>query len=118
MSIKYHANGLWIEKLSPSDYRIGLSEKGQDDLGEVMFVEISTEPGNLKAGEAIINAEGAKAVTELTIPFDVTVKEVHVEVEDEPDLLNSSDKEDNWLLLVTDIDDSLFNSLNTDPFAE
>ena len=118
MSIKYHSNGLWIEKLSPSDYRIGLSEKGQDDLGEVMFVEISTESGNLKAGEAIINAEGAKAVTELTIPFDVTVKEVHVEVEDEPDLLNSSDKEDNWLLLVTDIDDSLFNSLNTDPFAE
>jgi glycine cleavage system H protein len=48
----------------------------------------------------------------------VTVKEVHVEVEDEPDLLNSTDKEDNWLLLVTDIDDSVFNSLNTDPFAE
>lgn len=118
MTIKYHSNGLWIEKLSPADYRIGLSEKGQDDLGEVMFVEVSTEPGKLKTGEAILNAEGAKAVTELTIPFDLTVKEVHVEVEDEPDLLNSVNKEDNWLLLVTDIDESVFNSLNTDPFAE
>ena len=34
MTLKYHENGIWIEKINENDFRIGLSEKGQDDVGE------------------------------------------------------------------------------------
>ncbi|MGB7460202.1 MAG: glycine cleavage system protein H, partial [Carnobacterium jeotgali] len=37
--MRYSENGLWVLK-EGDNYRIGLSEKGQDDLGEVMFVEL------------------------------------------------------------------------------
>ena len=40
MSVKYHKSGLWVEKINERSYRIGLSEKGQDDVGEVMFAEV------------------------------------------------------------------------------
>ena len=36
---KYSENGLWI-KQDGSEYVIGLSPKGQDDLGDVSFVEL------------------------------------------------------------------------------
>lgn len=116
MTIKYHPNGLWFEKLNDGDYRVGLSEKGQDDVGEVMFVEVSAKEGPLKKGDAILNVEGAKAVTEFTIPFDVTVKTVHQEIEDAPELLNSSKKDENWLLVVTELDEKQFDSLMTEAF--
>lgn len=114
MTVKYHQNGIWIEKISEADYRIGLSEKGQDDVGEVMFAEVSENSGKLDAGDAIINVEGAKAVTELTIPFSATVKERHVELENEPDLLNKEDKDKNWILEVTDVDPSVWETLDTE----
>lgn len=118
MTIKYHPNGLWVEKVDETDYRVGLSEKGQDDVGEVMFAELSTKEGAMKKGDPILNVEGAKAVTEFTIPFDVTVKSVHQELEDEPELLNDSEKEENWILVVTDLAETDFNQLNTEAFLK
>lgn len=118
MTVKYHPNGLWFEKVSETDCRVGLSEKGQDDVGEVMFAELSAASGKLTKGEAILNVEGAKAVTELTVPFDVHVSTVHEEIEDSPELLNSTDKKDNWILEITGMSDEQFNSLKKEAFEE
>lgn len=118
MTIKYHSNGLWFNKLNETDYQVGLSEKGQDDVGEVMFVELSVKEGSLSKGDAILNVEGAKAVTELTIPFDVTIKSLHKEIEDEPELLNSTAKEENWILVVTDIDEIEIEQLKMEAFTQ
>lgn len=118
MTIKYHPNGLWFEKMNDAEYKVGLSEKGQDDVGEVMFIEVSAKEGALNKGDAILNVEGAKAVTEFTLPFNVTVKTVHQEIEEAPELLNSTDKEDNWILLVTDLKEEEFNLLATEAFID
>jgi glycine cleavage system H protein len=114
MTVKYHQNGIWIEKTNDTDYRIGISEKGQDDVGEVMFAEVSENNGNLNKGDAIINVEGAKAVTELTLPFAAKVIEKHTELEDEPDLLNKEDRDKNWILAVTDIAPGVWETLDTE----
>ena len=64
--IKYSEEGFWIEK-SDDTFTIGLSDKGQDDLGEVSFVDLPSE-GAVKKDEVLIGVEAAKAVTELTLP--------------------------------------------------
>ncbi|HAJ70101.1 MAG TPA: glycine cleavage system protein H [Alkalibacterium sp.] len=114
MTLKYHENGIWIEKINENDFRIGLSEKGQDDVGEVMFAEIIEHAGSLSKGDPIINVEGAKAVTEMTLPFSAAVKEKHKQVEDDPSLLNSEDKNDNWILVVNNVDPKVWNALDTE----
>ncbi|MFO8069698.1 MAG: glycine cleavage system protein H [Alkalibacterium sp.] len=114
MTVKYHDNGIWIEKMNDTDYRIGLSEKGQDDVGEVMFAEVLENDGNLEQGDAFLNVEGAKAVTEITMPFSVKVKETHKELEDEPDLLNKEDRDENWIITVTELDASVWESLDNE----
>ncbi|GAA0366712.1 glycine cleavage system protein GcvH [Alkalibacterium iburiense] len=112
MSVKYHNSGLWIEKINETSYRIGLSEKGQDDVGEVIFVELPEIKEEVETGSVLLNVEGEKAVTEITIPFRATITAVHEEVEDNPELLNKTDKESNWIVEVTDVDPSDWEALD------
>lgn len=113
MTVKYHQSGLWIEQTA-SMYRIGLSEKGQDDIGEVMFVELPEFEGELSEGDILLGVEGAKAVTEILSPLNGQIKSVHKNLVEEPELLNSEDKEDNWILELESNDSSIFDSLNDD----
>lgn len=107
--VKYSENGLWIKK-EGEVYILGLSEKGQDDIGEVAFVDLP-HTGALKAEEVLLGAEGAKAVTELTSPVGGEVVEVHTELEDKPELLNSTDPEDNWIVKLTNVDETVVEKL-------
>lgn len=118
MTIKYHPNGLWFEQTGECRYRVGLSEKGQDDVGEVMFAELSTAVGKLSKGEPIVNVEGAKAVTELTAPFDINIESIHEDIEDYPELLNSTEQSKNWLLDISGLTEEQFRSLKEDAFSK
>ena len=117
MTIKYTKSGLWIEKLENS-YRIGLSVKGQDDVGDVMYAELPDfeSEHHLNKDENLLSVEGAKAVTEIVSPLTGTVKEIHKEVEDNTELLNSTDRAENWLIELTDVQDYDVEALSDDPW--
>jgi len=117
MTVKYTKSGLWIEELE-NTYRIGLSEKGQDDVGDVMFVELPNYGDEIDIGANLLGVEGAKAVTEITSPVSGSVEKVHEALEDESELLNSEDRADNWIIELSDV--LGFNSaeLGEDPWFE
>lgn len=102
MTVKYTKSGLWIEKLD-NTYRVGLSEKGQDDVGDVMFVELPNYGDHINVGDDLIGVEGAKAVTEMIAPISGTVENAHKELEDETKLLNSTDRSENWIVELSDV---------------
>lgn len=104
MTIKYTESGLWIEELKDG-YRLGLSEKGQDDVGEVMFVELPEFKETLKKGDNLLSVEGAKAVTEILVPMSGSVKKIHKELEENTDRLNSTDRTKTWILELSDVSD-------------
>lgn len=107
--IKYSEEGFWIEK-SDDTFTIGLSDKGQDDLGEVSFVDLPSE-GAVKKDEVLIGVEAAKAVTELTLPVSGTIVAVNEALEDEPSILNSTKRDDTWIAKLTGVSQSEFESL-------
>ncbi len=115
MSVKFTKSGLWIEKLE-NTYRLGLSEKGQDDVGEVMFVDLPEFGEHLEKGANLIGVEGAKAVTEITSPVSGIVLNVHRELEDETTLLNSTDHNDNWIIEVTEVEGLELEELSDEPW--
>lgn len=109
--MKYSENGLWILK-EGDNYRIGLSEKGQDDLGEVMFVELPNTLDEVRKNDVLLGVEGAKAVTELLSPLTGVVVQFHTELTENPEKLNSTDKKDNWILEIKDIEPDTFEKLS------
>lgn len=106
---KYSENGLWIEK-NGENYRIGLSAKGQDDLGNISFVELLKQDV-LTKNDAFISVEAAKAVTELLSPISGTVVKWHELLEDEPEKLNENNIEDSWIVEVTTVPEVEWNAL-------
>jgi len=109
--MRYSENGLWVLK-EGENYRIGLSEKGQDDLGEVMFVELPNTLAEVKESDVLLGVEGAKAVTELLSPLTGVVVKFHTDLTDDPEKLNSTDKKDNWILEVKDVEPDAFEKLS------
>ncbi len=115
MAMKFTKSGLWIEQLDKG-YRLGLSEKGQDDVGEVMFVELPEFGERIEKGANLIGVEGAKAVTEITSPFSGTIVSVHKELEDETELLNATDTNSNWIIELADVEDLDEDELSDEPW--
>jgi len=113
VAVKYSETGLWIEK-NEDMYRIGLSEKGQDDIGEVMFVDLPEFSETVSKDEALLSIEGAKSVSEIISPLSGKIVKVHQEIEDTPDLLNSDERAVNWVIELTGVDEDQFNNLNDD----
>ncbi|AEB29149.1 putative aminomethyltransferase, family of glycine cleavage H protein [Carnobacterium sp. 17-4] len=111
--MKYSENGLWVLK-EGDNYRIGLSEKGQDDLGEVMFVELPSMLAEVRENDVLLGVEGAKAVTELLSPLTGVVVQFHAELTDNPEKLNSMDKNDNWILELKDVEPEAFEKLSAE----
>lgn len=114
MTYQYIESGLWIKEID-NGYRIGLSEKGQSDIGEIMYVELPEFGERMEKGDSLISVEGSKAVTELVVPMAGTVGRVHRELEDNPDLMNSLEPEDIWILELSDVTDLDKNEFTTDP---
>ncbi len=117
MNLKFHTNGLYIER-ADNIFTIGLSAKGQDDVGDVMFADLPKFKSKLAKGDTIIGVEGAKAVTDFTSPFDGKVVKVNEAVEDNPELLNSTNSSENWIVRLKDVDLELYNQLNDEPWPE
>ena len=107
--LKYSDDGFWVEK-KDDHYLIGLSDKGQDDLGEVSFIDLPSE-GPIKKDDVLIGVEAAKAVTELTAPITGTITEINEDLEEEPNQLNSENRQKTWILKMTDISDEDFLAL-------
>jgi len=78
--IKYSENGLWI-KQEDNRYTVGISPKGQDDIGDVSFVELFNQE-NLTTEDSFMSVEAAKAVTEFVSPLSGKVVAWHKELED------------------------------------
>lgn len=115
MTYKYIESGLWIKEIE-NGYRIGLSEKGQSDIGEVMYVELPEFGERMKKGDSLISVEGSKAVTELVVPMSGTVGRVHKELEDDPDLMNDSGSGEIWILELSDVTDFNEAEFTEDPW--
>lgn len=111
IKMKYSDNGFWVEQLDNGYYRIGLSEKGQDDLGDVAFLEFLTRE-ELSVEESFLSVEASKATTDLVAPLNARVVELHDRLEKEPELLNSTNKEETWIAIVSHVSPEAYHNLN------
>ncbi|MBS4761784.1 glycine cleavage system protein H [Carnobacteriaceae bacterium zg-ZUI252] len=108
--MKYSENGFWVEPINDDLYRIGLSDKGQDDLGDVAFFEFLASE-NVTTEDSLFSVEASKATTDLASPLNGRVVEWHHALEKQPELLNSTDKENTWVAILSHVERSEYDAL-------
>jgi len=79
---------------------IGITHYAQDQLGEVVFVELPEVGDTVEAGTEMGTLESVKAVSELLAPVSGEVVEINENLEDSPDLVNTSPFEEGWLVKI------------------
>ena len=79
---------------------IGISDYAQEQLGEIVFVELS-EPGTMvEKNEIFGTVESVKTASELYMPISGTITQVNTALEDAPEIVNTEPFTEGWLIKV------------------
>ena len=80
--------------------KIGITEFAQGELGDIVFVDISSEGETLDAEEVFGSVEAVKTVSELYMPVSGEILEVNAELENAPETVNSDPYGNGWMVRV------------------
>lgn len=90
----------WVEVLSDTKVRIGITHFAQEQLGDIVFVELPKAGSAIKANDSIGSVESVKTVSDIFSPISGTVTAVNDALETAPELVNSSSYGDGWMAEV------------------
>ena len=86
-NVKYTSEHEWI-RLEGEEAYVGITDYAQDQLGDIVFVDVTTEGETLEAGEVFGTIEVVKTVSDLFLPVGGEILEVTPELEEHPELVN------------------------------
>lgn len=109
-NLKYTKDHEWII-VDGDTATIGITDFAQSELGDIVFVEVDTEGENLDSEEVFGTVEAVKTVSDLFMPLKGKVIEFNKNLEDSPELINSSPYEDGWIIKSTVNDVSEIDNL-------
>lgn len=83
---------------------VGITDFAQSELGELVYVDISTVGSDLKAGAIFGTVEAVKTTSDLMLPVAGTILEVNPDLDTHPEYINQSPYESGWIvkMRVTD----------------
>jgi len=99
--LKYTKDHEWIKLVDGNTALIGITDFAQGELGDIVYVDITTVGKSLKAEEVFGTVEAVKTVSDLFLPVDATIEEVNSELEREPELVNSDPYGQGWMVKVS-----------------
>jgi len=98
--LRYTKDHEWI-KLDGNIATIGITDFAQHELGDIVYVDISTKGKALAAEEVFGTVEAVKTVSDLFLPAAGTITEVNPLLDAKPELVNSDPYGDGWMVKVT-----------------
>jgi glycine cleavage system H protein len=98
-NLKYSADHEWV-RVEGNEAYIGITDFAQQELGEIVYVDITTEGETLTKDEVFGSIEAVKTVSDLIMPVGGVVEEVNTQLEDAPELVNKEPYGNGWLIKV------------------
>ena len=108
--VRYAKDHEWA-RTEGEKIRIGIDDYAQDQLGDIVFVELPQIGDSFEQGQEFGSVESVKAVAELYMPVGGEVVSVNSELEDAPELVNTSPYDSGWMIEVKPADTGQMESL-------
>lgn len=109
-NVKYTSEHEWI-RLENDEAIIGITDYAQDQLGDIVFVDVTAEGETLEQGEVFGTIEVVKTVSDLFLPIDGKIVEVNPELEEHPELVNKDPYGEGWIIRIKPTDASQMDEL-------
>ncbi|MBY0476421.1 MAG: glycine cleavage system protein GcvH [Chitinophagaceae bacterium] len=99
-NLRYTKDHEWIS-MEGNVATIGITDFAQRELGDIVYVDISTVGKALNAEEVFGTVEAVKTVSDLFLPVAGTILEVNSALNDQPESVNSDPYGAGWMVKVT-----------------
>ncbi len=98
--LRYTEEHEWIETRDDGTVRLGITDYAQDQLGDVVFVELSDAGTDVDAGATLAEVESTKSVGEVYAPLAGVVESVNEQLVDQPELVNQDPYGEGWFVTL------------------
>jgi len=98
-NLKYTKEHEWV-LVENGVATIGITDYAQSQLGEIVFVDVTTEGETLEIGEIFGAIEAVKTVADAFMPLSGEVLELNPELEGAPQLVNEDPYGKGWIIRV------------------
>lgn len=115
-SLQYTKDHEWI-KIEGTRATIGITDFAQGELGDIVYVDISSVGKEVDAGEIFGTVEAVKTVSDLYMPVSGKVLEVNGLLDGSPEKVNEDPYGDGWMIKV-DITGEPGELLSADQYRE
>lgn len=97
--LQYTKDHEWI-KIEGNIATIGITDFAQSELGDIVYVDISTVGQHVGHGEVFGTVEAVKTVSDLYMPVSGKVIELNPALDGSPETVNSDPYGNGWMIKV------------------
>ncbi len=109
-NLKYTSEHEWIRLEGDIAY-VGITDYAQDQLGDIVFVDVTTEGETLAKNDTFGTIEVVKTVSDLFLPVGGEVLEQNEALADDPSLVNNDPYGKGWIIKIKPTDLAEMDSL-------
>jgi len=96
-NLQYTKDHEWV-KINGNQALVGITDFAQGELGDIVYVDITSMGQELKAHEVFGTVEAVKTVSDLFMPIDGKVLEVNPVLESSPEKVNDDPYGEGWMV--------------------
>lgn len=116
-NLKYSKDHEWI-RVEGEEAFVGITDFAQDQLGDIVFVDITSEGETLAQGEAFGTIEAVKTVSDAFMPVAGEVLEFNGALENAPETVNKDPYGEGWMVKIRISDHTQLDGLlSADDYA-
>ncbi len=116
VGLLYTKDHEWI-KIEGNKATIGVTDFAQGELGDIVYVDISTVGQEVAEHEIFGSVEAVKTVSDLYMPVTGKVLEVNPELDGSPEKVNSDPYGKGWMIKI-EVKGSTSGLLSADQYKE
>lgn len=109
-NLKYSKDHEWIRVEGDEAY-VGITDFAQSQLGDIVFVDVTTEGETLGQNEVFGTIEAVKTVSDAFMPVGGAVLEFNGELENAPETVNKDPYGAGWMIKIRMSDPAQLDSL-------
>lgn len=98
-SLQYTKDHEWI-KIDGNTATVGITEFAQSELGDIVYVDITTAGQDVAEHEVFGTVEAVKTVSDLYMPVSGKVLEVNPILDGSPEKVNEDPYGDGWMIKI------------------
>lgn len=117
-NLKYSKDHEWI-RVEGNEAYVGITDFAQSQLGDIVFVDVTSVGETLAQGEVFGTVEAVKTVSDAFLPVGGEVLEFNEALNDAPDQVNKDPYGEGWMVKIKMTDPAELDSLlSADDYAK